>query len=256
MRFYCVGIPVHSREREVSLLIQVPGCLLEIPGVQVVAGAGIFARRRAAKPVVLTSRISGVRKCREMSEIPAANADILEFPGFVDKKGVLRVYNWSGPGSKMQDDSASVFKETAMSSRSGLGKWDGGCPPSDPLQHDLVELSLSLLNAWVLRESDPVFLLSQVQHAYIYLVPLGEEHLPPKIFGCIPLTLSRGTKAAFDKQGAGVDPHDWPPPEAFASEKAESESETEDVIETSEDSSHLVCHRCARGPCSLLLLKR
>ncbi|CDI73909.1 C2 domain-containing protein, related [Eimeria praecox] len=228
-------LPDTYRGREVSLLIQVPGCMLEIAGAGVVPGNGFFSQRRVSKPVPLTSTLSGVRKCREMAEIPPANADILEFPGYVDSKGVLRLYNWTSPRSQMQHDTATAFKEANMGNGKGNGHSavDGSEP--DSVWMDLSELPLSLMNAWVFRESEPVFLLPQVQHAYVYLVAVGEEHLPPKIFGRIPLTLSAGTKAALDKHGDAGDANDWPPPEALANNKAESDPELEQAIQSKQE---------------------
>ncbi|CDJ50656.1 C2 domain-containing protein, putative [Eimeria brunetti] len=245
-------LPDTYRSREVSLLIQVPGCVLEISGGGVVPGKGFFSQRRVSKPVPLTSTLSGVRKCREMSEIPPANADILEFPGYVDSKGVLRFYNWTAPRSQMQDDTATALKETNMSNGKRNSHLSSGASEGDPVVWtDFSELPLSLMNAWVFRESEPVFLLPQVQHAYVYLVPVGEEHLPPKIFGRIPLTLTAGTKAALDRHGASGDANEWPPREAFAESKAESDSELEQAIpskkETEEKGSvHPAVSSCAK----------
>ncbi|CDJ35979.1 LOW QUALITY PROTEIN: uncharacterized protein EMH_0049010 [Eimeria mitis] len=212
------GVPVH---------IQVTiGRALYLPDTY----RGFFSQRRVSKPVPLTSTLSGVRKCREMAEIPPANADILEFPGYVDSKGVLRLYNWTSPRSQMHQDTATAFKDASTSNgrrNSHLGA-DGS--DADPLWKDLAELPLSLLNAWVFRESEAVFLLPHVQHAYVYLVPVGEEHQPPKIFGRIPLTLSAGIKAALDKHGATGEANEWPPREAFANDKPESDSELEQTI--------------------------
>lgn len=230
--YLLIGLLVRFREREVSLLIQVPGCVLEIPGAG--PAKGFFSQGQVAKHVPLTSTLNGVRKCREMSEIPPANADILEFPGYVDSKGVLRLYNWTSPRSEMQHDTATAFKEAGGGKDKVTGQLASDASETDPVWRDLAELPLSLMNAWVLRESEPVFLLPQVQHAYVYLVPVGEEHLPPKIFGRIPLTLSVGTKAALDSHGSAGDPSDWPPSEALSNDKVDSVSELEQTIPSSE----------------------
>ncbi|KAL8454457.1 hypothetical protein Emed_000178 [Eimeria media] len=221
-------LPDSYREREVNLLIQVPGCLLELPGRQTVPGSSIFTRGWRPKPPTLTSRLSGVRRCREMSEIPSANADILEFPGYVDRKGVLRVYNWSGPRGEMKHDTASAFK-TAKETEGDYNT------DSDSMLSDLLELPPSLLNAWVLRESERVFLLPQVQWAYIYVVPVGEEGSPPKIFGRVPLKLSKGTKDAFDKQGVRAETNEWPPPEACDFDHSDNEMKLDLVVKAKEE---------------------
>lgn len=217
---------LHCRGREVSLLIQVPGCVLEIPGPIVAPGRGLFAQRQVVKPVTLTRNLTGTRKCREMAEIPHANSDILEFPGYVDDSGVLRVYNWTAPRAQMQHDTAIAFKE-ANANGGGMA---GSTYETDSSLKGLSKLPTSLLNAWVFRESEAVFLLPQVQHAYVYLVPVGEEHEPPKIFGRIPLTLSERTKAAFEKSGSAGSSNEWPPAEALASGKSDSESELQQII--------------------------
>ncbi|KAL8441927.1 hypothetical protein Emag_006805 [Eimeria magna] len=227
-------LPDSYREREVNLLVQVPGCLLELPGRQTVPGSSIFTRGWRPKPPTLTSRLSGVRRCREMSEIPSANADILEFPGYVDRKGVLRVYNWSGPRSEMQHDTASAFKTAALSKETD-DHHDANGPHSDSMLSDVLELPPSLLNAWVLRESERVFLLPQVQWAYIYVVPVGEEDCPPKIFGRVPLKLSKGTKDAFDKQGVRAETNEWPPPEACDFEHSDNEMKLDLVVKAKEE---------------------
>lgn len=244
LRHLLVDMLVHFRGREVSLLIQVPGCVLETSGGGVGPGKGLFSQRRVSKPVPLTSSLSGVRKCREMAEIPPANADILEFPGYVDSKGVLRLYNWTAPRWQMQHDTATALKEASTSNKKGSGYLSSGASEPDTVWKDLAELPLSLMNAWVFRESEPVFLLPQVQHAYVYLVAAGEEHLPPKVFGRIPLTLSAGTKAALDTHGTAGDVNEWPPTEAFANEKANSDSELEQTIQSSEN---IRCWRISRS---------
>ncbi|KAL8431852.1 hypothetical protein ACSSS7_004981 [Eimeria intestinalis] len=221
-------LPDSYREREVNLLIQVPGCLLELPGRQTVARRSIFTRGWRPKPPTLTSRLSGVRRCREMSEIPSANADILEFPGYVDSKGVLRVYNWSGPRSEMQHDAASEFRKAA-------GRNERVHDHEHSMHSDILKLPPSLLNAWVLRESERVFLLPQVQWAYIYVVPVGEEDCPPKIFGRVPLKLSKGTKDAFDKQGVRAETNEWPPPEACDFEHSDHEMKLDLVVKAKEE---------------------
>ncbi|KAL8269292.1 hypothetical protein Esti_006782 [Eimeria stiedai] len=212
-------LPDSYREREVNLLIQVPGCLLELPGRQTVPGTSVFTRGWRPKPPTLTSRLCGVRRCREMSEIPSANADILEFPGYVDRKGVLWVYNWSGPRSASQHDTASVFKKASGTDYDQ----QANIPLPDSMQSNIIGLPPSLLNAWVLRESERVFLLPQVHWAYIYVVLVGEEDCPPKIFGRVPLKLSKGTKNAFDKQGVRAETNEWPPPEACDFEHSDNE---------------------------------
>lgn len=199
------------------------------------SNSGIFARRRVSKAFVPTSRLTGVRKSREMDEIPPANPDILEFPGYVDKNGVLRVYNWNAPRSEMHHDTATAFCEAAEFNMNGSHQGDPGFLPSGSLHSQDATLPLSLLNAWVLRESERVYLLPRVQHAYIYLVPVGEEHLPPKVFGRVPLTLSAGAKAAFDKKGVGRDAGEWPPPEACVFGNSDNWSEPDMVAKAGKE---------------------
>ncbi|KAL8427755.1 hypothetical protein Efla_004087 [Eimeria flavescens] len=243
-------LPDSYREREVNLLIQVPGCVLELPGRQSVAGGGMFARGWRPKPPTLTSRLNGVRKCREMSEIPSANADILEFPGYVDSKGVLRVYNWSGPRKTMHHDTATYCKNNDRPSTREYSDHDAGSQLAHRLRPDGFDLPISLLNAWVLRESERVFLLPQVQWAFIYVVPVGEEDTPPKIFGRIPLQLSKGTKDAFDKQGVRAETNEWPPPEACDFEHSDNEQKLDLVVKAKEEAEAKVPHHPAITPSS------
>lgn len=245
-----------SRNREVSVLIQVAGCLLELPDSDVEEhqkGSRFFARR-SRKRRALTRDLEGIRKCREMDDIPDANFDLLEFPGYVNSRGVLRFYNWSRSRQEMEDEhSVSAYRKgEEASEESGDESKDekkdrkkngqhrrpaqpsGILPPKDRLEEDL-DYPESLLNVWVKRITDPVYLLPKVQWVYVYIIAVGEEEEPPRLFGRLPLQGSTKVKTFLEGQTGGDD-GSWPPPQALLkAKKRDSEGDEDDGLDTVKD---------------------
>lgn len=242
-----------------SVLVQVAGCLLELPDddspsedqEKQASRAGFFSRR-PRKRRVLTRDLEGIRKCREMDEIPDANYDLLEFPAYVNSRGVLRFYNWSRSRQEMQDHhSVSAYRKLG-DIRSGESEEDGNDEvtisreekkkkdkkknkggghqeaassatahqkrpsPETRLEDDL-DYPDSLLNVWVQRVTDPLYLLPKLQWVYVYIIAVGEEQEPPRLFGRLPLQGSSKVKRFLE--GNTGDDGSWPPPQALLKAK-------------------------------------
>ncbi|CBZ49741.1 hypothetical protein NCLIV_002280 [Neospora caninum Liverpool] len=224
--------PNMYREREVSLLVQVAGCLLELPDDadrdkrKKTGFLGLHATRMRT----LTRDIEGIRSSRAMEDIPDANFDLLEFPGYVDSRGVLRLYNWSRSRAEMKDCTVAAYRKGIAG---GGGHSDtvprdalqGGTPRNQnvPLGSRLeedIDYPESLLNAWVKRISDPVYLLPKVQWVYLYIVAVGEEEQPPRLFCRLPLQGSPQVKHFLEGNSrTPADDGKWPPPEALLKAK-------------------------------------
>ncbi|KEP61237.1 UNVERIFIED_CONTAM: C2 domain-containing protein [Hammondia hammondi] len=226
-------LPGMYRQREVSLLVQVGGCLLELPD-----DADKEKRKRmgflglqATRMRTLTRDLEGIRSSRDMENIPDANFDILEFPGYVNSRGVLRLYNWSKPRAEMEGSSVEGHRRAGAgdsgyaernATRDSLTGRDP-CPQHDScpsrLEND-IDYPESLLNAWVKRISEPVYLLPKVQWVYLYIVAVGQEDTPPRLFCRLPLQGSGRVKRFLEGTSrTSADDNSWPPPQALLKAK-------------------------------------
>nr|CAJ20272.1 hypothetical protein TgIa.0170 [Toxoplasma gondii RH] len=226
-------LPGMYRQREVSLLVQVAGCLLELPD-----DADTEKRKRVGflglqttQRRTLTRDLEGLRSSRDMNDIPDANFDLLEFPGYVNSRGILRLYNWSKPRGEMEGRSVEAYQRAGAgdsgyaernAARDSLTGGDpcpqhGSCPSR--LEND-IDYPESLLNAWVKRISEPVYLLPKVQWVYLYIVAVGEEDIPPRLFCRLPLQGSGRVKRFLEGTfRTSADDKSWPPPQALLKAK-------------------------------------
>ncbi|PFH31705.1 C2 domain-containing protein [Besnoitia besnoiti] len=240
-------LPDMYREREVSILVQVAGCLLELPDdddPQQRKKMG-FLQQYSTRRRTLTRDLEGIRSIRSMEELPDSNFDILEFPGYVDARGVLRLYNWGKSRAEMTHDTVEAYRRAARG-LDGEEAGEGGEEPlgldsraarseseregdvrlpQSRLEQDL-DYPESLLNAWVKRVSEPVYLLPRVQWAYLYIVAVGEEQQPPRLFARLPLHGGSHQATQFIEGTVGPAGGDdgWPPPQALLKAKRRSQA--------------------------------
>ncbi|KAH0473295.1 MAG: uncharacterized protein KVP18_001502 [Porospora cf. gigantea A] len=191
------------RERNVSLLVQVAGCALDVSHDD---GSPLDPQKAHT-----SSSFGSLRAARKLSEISPQNADVLEFPGYVDGNGVLRFHGYQWPAREH-----SRRKRKAVSKRDCGPYASAGLDLAVALPDATLDVKLGQNAAWVSRVSGILNVLPDVDYAYVYLVPEGEEDSPPQLYGCIRLTYPSG----HVEKSTGPT---WPPAEALAKSRKYSE---------------------------------